>query len=452
MTKTPQPFFDSLTPEIQVLVRAMNYTYKKVVGSGEWVVGLGSTRSSDSSESAEGSLKSAKPQRDESRPISSEAAQPSRSGPNRGKHLPVDTERLLKLAAHHKLRPVLLAYDREVNVLPPEARQKLELQCTHIIAKNLRMVRLYHLISEVLTEQQIPVLPLKGNLFLSRYYQNQQLREIGDLDILIPPEYILQASDVLRKIGVNPDLGPDKSSESDQNSYLHRKLNSSSQCEAKFKYQDIHVDVHWELTHPHYLVGLNSSDLFSKAAPDDFFGKQVLMPHSDHTFWMLVAHHGGKENWTRLRHILDMVLSLDVRNWSTSSQIVNNSINSSQNVNTEINSSQNVNFEALNQNPLNSEDHVALSFGLERVYQDGHVLAQWITGGFQNNPMDEFSSKHRELLILMWENQHSYRSKKAIIARQRLRFLRRSKSVSLVSLVIGYINSVIGNRIAGNRK
>lgn len=337
-----------------------------------------------------------------------------------------DVDRLLRLAAIHKLRPVLLAYDKEYNILPAKSRQQLELQCVQIFAKNLRMVRLYHVISETLSAADIPVLPMKGNLFLSRYYQNQQIREIGDLDILIPPEYMIQATEVLREVDVVPEFGSSYNSSDLQKEYLTKRLESRSQCETKFRFQDIHVDVHWELTHPHYLVGLRQKDLFSMATKDEFFGKNVLMPDPSHTFWMLVAHHGGKENWTRLRHILDFALALEHQHANENSQNENYDIVISQIV-------------ILRKG--------ARDLKLDQVFEDGCKLVELLTLNDKEIALtDVFSARHSAILVSFWENKHDPRSKIAIFNRQLLRYLRKSKSTNSFAFLMSYIRSVLSNR------
>lgn len=71
---------------------------------------------------------------------------------------------------------------------------------SQIIAKNIRVEFGHNEVHKALSDNNIPYVVLKGVASAS-YYKEPMLRMMGDIDVLVPPEYIKKADAALKNIG-----------------------------------------------------------------------------------------------------------------------------------------------------------------------------------------------------------------------------------------------------------
>lgn len=223
-----------------------------------------------------------------------------------------DVDRLLRLAAIHKLRPVLLAYDKEHGILPPEVRQQLEAIHQRQVMRNLKLTQVYLEVYHLLTEHGIEVLPMKGNLLIHTVYGNQQLRETGDVDILLRRSDVKRAVEILKQLDfrLRPDMNPQ--AHRYQNELVNMLVDSPHQSELPLSRGSDHVDVHWSAAQPYFGLHFQTDQVIDRAQIGDFFNAKVLLPVPEDALMLTVIHHGGKEHWKSLRHLLDFALMIKI--------------------------------------------------------------------------------------------------------------------------------------------
>ena len=108
----------------------------------------------------------------------------------------IDWDKVDKMLKYHRIRPVFYEAMRRINIQNKVVESAGRFSKIQAI-KNLNEIQESKRVLLLLKAANIPVVPYKGILFLEKLYQNNALREIGDLDILVKPEDAVEAMKVL---------------------------------------------------------------------------------------------------------------------------------------------------------------------------------------------------------------------------------------------------------------
>lgn len=84
--------------------------------------------------------------------------------------------------------------------LPPELAAKAQAQRLAVATRNLRLESLYRRVRAGLEDRGVPVVPIKGIALLGRY-PSAGLRPMEDVDLLVPPDALERAGQVLLRRG-----------------------------------------------------------------------------------------------------------------------------------------------------------------------------------------------------------------------------------------------------------
>lgn len=227
----------------------------------------------------------------------------------------VDFDILQQKLWFHSIRPVLHQFfDRNTNYdVPVSTRKELAI---YRQTQTFVSLRYSHEINRLLTifrEKGLKVIPYKGVLFLQELYSNTQLRELGDMDFLFHPDSSAEGMQTLLEEGYKFNT-IDKSFEKlPKEKLIKTALNATGQYEVSFINNDLHIDFHWGLYYSFLPFNINF---------DSFFKEEKPTPET--LFWMLLLHHGGKENWVRMKHFADLIAFLnqfqDGLNWKRISE------------------------------------------------------------------------------------------------------------------------------------
>jgi len=281
-----QSLFDRLSPELQILVLALRYVTRN---GGR--LDFRQTRHTFQQLASEGS--------DHSNQKKSTAI---------FKIPEFDSKRLMILAAKHRLRPILLELDRHVGFLNSEDRTRLEALQLVQVRQSLTQVRELQLVIKELTLAGIDLIPMKGNLLVQDLYENNQLREAGDIDFLLKREDVTKAVIALKEQGytLRSDVYP--KAEVHQDELVRLLVDSPHQSELPLSNKTFSLDIHWGIAQPYFGLPLCTDQVFERAEHRPFFGANTLMPSLIDTWWMTMIHHGGKEFWKSFRHVLELDL------------------------------------------------------------------------------------------------------------------------------------------------
>ncbi len=166
-------------------------------------------------------------------------------------------------------------------------------------------------------DARIPILPYKGNLFVSEFFNNSQLRESGDVDLLVLPTDFPKAINILRENGYNILLPNKNLLEAENQDIIFEFSNIFN--EISFKKLGFALDVHWGLCYSYLYYNVDYNGMFSRAIKKDFYGLSTLIPSDQDIFFMIILHNGGKEFWFKMKHLVDLMAFLDEKgdnlNW-----------------------------------------------------------------------------------------------------------------------------------------
>jgi hypothetical protein len=217
----------------------------------------------------------------------------------------IDWDKVDKMLKYHRIRPVFYEAMRRINIQNKVVESAGRFSKIQAI-KNLNEIQESKRVLLLLKAANIPVVPYKGILFLEKLYQNNALREIGDLDILVKPEDAVEAMKVLVADGYelaieneitdallneiidtfpSPEIGLDKTSVLGMN---------------------VHIDFHWGINE-HEEYNIDADNIFNNTELGQYQKEDLLIPDKFSIFKMLLNHHGGRECWVRLKDFADLI-------------------------------------------------------------------------------------------------------------------------------------------------
>jgi len=212
----------------------------------------------------------------------------------------IDWEDLLRLARRHSVVPLL--YSNLVLVGPSDVpRAALERiggvfqyhlrRCTFMAGELGRLLDQFE-------DQGIQAVPYKGPVLAQSLYGNVGLRYSGDLDILVRPERVLAARDVLVEQGYRPRLQLTPAQEA---SYIQSRLAYElERADGAF-----FVEIHWRVAWRYFSFDLDLEEVWGRLRRTEFNGRSVwaLAPED---LLLLLCVHGAKHRWERLGWICDI--------------------------------------------------------------------------------------------------------------------------------------------------
>lgn len=179
----------------------------------------------------------------------------------------VNWKYLLKLAEHHGVAP-LLAYNLDrsdlLNKMPAIYSERLSRNYAENIHRNIFLSDELTKILSIFNQNGIDVITLKGTVLGEQLYVNPGLRTTNDIDILVQPDKVAQASSLLEKMDYSRYILPKKPEHPFH--HIYRK---------KEKIPFI-VELHWDLHNPKLKV-VNREEIWSRARHCQFQGGTTMV-------------------------------------------------------------------------------------------------------------------------------------------------------------------------------
>ncbi|WP_353721456.1 nucleotidyltransferase family protein [Dyadobacter sp. 676] len=240
------------------------------------------------------------------------ALSPSGKSPFTVADVSFDAQRFATLAKWHQVRPLAFEYMQEKRLDVPDhvllmLRDFTLGQAVTNMAFLSICVRLYNR----LTENHVRAFPMKGALWAWMLYEKPTLREFGDIDYFLGKNDVYKSLDILLTEGFAAD------------SYRHYLL---SQKAIASDYLDTDyqlpltplqentlqsLEIQWNCTYPRYCYNFTFDELAGDPIGFDMMGRQILVPKMENQLIMMVIHHGGVEQWDKLKYMADFVRLLD---------------------------------------------------------------------------------------------------------------------------------------------
>lgn len=230
----------------------------------------------------------------------------------------VDQNTLRRLLRYHGIRPQFLDYTTQSGYRP-DFLSELSQECQHIAISHLLSLNELGLISKALKEQKVKFFAYKGSLWADWLYGNVGKREYGDIDLLIDDRDFNKALSILGSLEYLPD------------SYRTYLLETPERTKAFFR-TDYHiplenvkvvnssmVEAHWEIAYPRLRFEFPSTEWEQYQTEYNVQGTKLSAFQNEYQLLLLIVHHGGKEEWCKLKYIADLAAYLirygDTTDW-----------------------------------------------------------------------------------------------------------------------------------------
>lgn len=169
-------------------------------------------------------------------------------------------------------------------------------------------------INDLAKNTGIPVHFYKGVVWSQWLFDDVKTREPGDIDLFVAREHLLPFIETLKA-----------------NSYkvlpFHEMLlNSPEPVASDFFDSDYHipltckdasgftksvVELHWRIAYPRLCFDFHPGDFGPYSAYADFLNHRIPVLSNEYQFLMMIVNHGGKEDWNRLKYVIDLKAYID---------------------------------------------------------------------------------------------------------------------------------------------
>lgn len=212
----------------------------------------------------------------------------------------LDWSHILRRASIHHVTPLLYHNLRKFNInqCPQQIYAELENRYrTNAVWSSLSLRELKRILAR-LSEAGIPVVPLKGLPLATSLYGDIKLRDVGDIDILVPRNKILQALNILLSTGYKTDIAYDDAV----------KLGAGSgECSLVRSDGQLHylVELHWSpFWGPMLQRGLD--DLWADVRLKSIFDQRIYTLSPEWELLYLASHAAYHHTWQKLKWLVDI--------------------------------------------------------------------------------------------------------------------------------------------------
>jgi hypothetical protein len=211
----------------------------------------------------------------------------------------VDWKYIRENAIRHGVIPLL--YKRlkgeMAELIPSEERSVLSMLFQQNAIRNIQMTQHLLKVIDLFEKADIRSMPFKGPVLAVQAYGDLSMRSFGDLDILINIDDFSSAYTILIENGFLPEPLAD--------SPLKKKLLIRLEKEQKFFYQNMVIEVHWNILEKVLSIPLDQDLLWSRAVAVFPFEREVrtLSPED---IVIISCIHGTKHFWSNLIWLADL--------------------------------------------------------------------------------------------------------------------------------------------------
>ena len=194
-----------------------------------------------------------------------------------------DWRRLLALAAAHGVRPLIgqrLADSQLAPHVPSDVQRTLREAARQAAGRMLRVQVQLAELATALTAESIPVIVLKGAYLAHIVYPSLALRDMQDIDLLVPREHLDRVTAVALARGYTP-LRP----------FLVEQEAAAMHHITRLKKPDaLSIEIHWNITTPNQIYSIDPTILWTHAVPVQIAGSRMLGLSAEHLLLHLCAH------------------------------------------------------------------------------------------------------------------------------------------------------------------
>lgn len=212
----------------------------------------------------------------------------------------IDWLYLIDIADHHGLLPMLNHALNDVRKSVTESTLSLlnDRYQANLLRNRILTDELATLL-ELFNKHDIPALAYKGPSLALDAYSDLAMRQFGDLDILIQPNHVHKASELLisrqyhRSIA---KLTPTQENDFIRTAHEHNFISPD---------QLIHIDLHWSLSNQRFPFQLSQNELFTRSQSLTWQGRTIEHIGAQDLL-LILCMHANKDLWRKLVWVCDI--------------------------------------------------------------------------------------------------------------------------------------------------
>lgn len=214
----------------------------------------------------------------------------------------IDWNDLLDRAEEHSIGPQLESLLNKVtSPVPDFVKEKLNSDNRENLLRQLRSITEYFRIKKSLDEHHITAIPFKGFWMAHDMYGNLADRVSCDVDLFFDIKDFEKVFELMILNGYSPEISA--------STKLIKKLKKVS---AEFNYEKFdvenkifHFEYHWKIGSTAHSMEISYDDLASQVVTQYFQDQELRVFSPSAHLLLAVMHHGGKDSFVKLKHILD---------------------------------------------------------------------------------------------------------------------------------------------------
>ena len=218
----------------------------------------------------------------------------------------IDWQALAQLAETHRVVPLI--YNRLSSAcpeaVPSSLLESLRCYCKSIAIRNLSTTFELRRLLLLMESKGIDTLPYKGPMLTKMLYESLELRQFGDLDIVIQPEDMRSVEELLIDEGYRPYFGEKTAAE--LNAYMQSK--NEHTYDFYHDHKKIFIEIHWRFW-PSFFSSVNPKDIWHRREPAELAGIAVSNFKIE-DYLIILCMHGSRHQWERLAWLCDIALLL----------------------------------------------------------------------------------------------------------------------------------------------
>jgi len=194
-----------------------------------------------------------------------------------------DWEELVQQSDRHRITPYLYHHLRTVHPdlpTPPDIVGKLRQGHLDNAARNLRLYGHLGKILQLLRDNGVPAIALKGAYLAEQVYAHRALRYLGDLDLLVRKDDLEKVDALLLGMGCRPTI-PNRIVGPDNNEFVY-----------EMPRRDLCVEIHWRILPPQFPFPIDTEGQWNRARPAVLAGVETLVFCPEDLLLHLCLHAG----------------------------------------------------------------------------------------------------------------------------------------------------------------
>ncbi len=160
----------------------------------------------------------------------------------------------------------------------------------------------------------IPVHFYKGVVWSQWLFDDIKLRAPGDIDLFVGREHLIPLIEALKTNGYTilpfheTLLGSPEPTASD---FLESDYHIPLTCADVSGYTKSVVELHWRIAYPRLCFDFGPADFGPYSTRIEFLDHRIPVLSNEYQFLMMIVNHGGKEDWNRLKYVVDLKAYMD---------------------------------------------------------------------------------------------------------------------------------------------